>query len=393
MMADRATAAGVTLNVLAKDASEPAAQVVREPMLGDEKDVATLRAAFSRAKVVTFENEFIDVDLLRRGGEGTSVRFAPSLDIMARLQDKLQQKQLLQTLSIATAPWEAVSPLSFSAAQARWPQGIVLKWAKLGYDGKGTLILPPTTGPGVSPSLDAELQVRFEFFWHAAQQRSVRVFAEQLIPFEREVAMVAVRSAAGDFSHYPLVISEQQHGMCVRVRGPAVHLGVPAACEAQAAEALRKIADHLGYVGVLACEFFVTREGHMLVNEIAPRVHNTGHYTMDACPVSQFENHLRAVCGQKIVVPKCAAFFAMHNLIGPPGGSRSDGQRMNWTPGRSLMLHWYGKREIKADRKMGHLNSVAQSEYELIEKEQLMESAAAEWATFVLRQSSAPATE
>ena len=387
MLADRATAAGVTLSVLAKDAAEPAAQVVREPILGDEKNVATLREAFSRAKVVTFENEFIDVELMRRASEGTAVRFAPSLDIMARLQDKLQQKQLLSTLSIATAPWDEVAPLSLLEAKGRWPQGIVLKWAKLGYDGKGTLILPSTKEQGNSLSRlsrEQDLKARFDTFWQGAQQRGVRVFAEELIPFEREVAMVAVRSAAGEFSHYPLVISEQQHGMCVRVRGPAVRLGVPVAFETQAADALRKIADHLSYVGILACEFFVTPDGRMLVNEIAPRVHNTGHYTMDACLVSQFENHLRAVSGHAIVKPDCTPFFAMHNLIGPEGVTRSDGQQMAWTPSHSLMFHWYGKGEIKSGRKMGHLNLVASSVNELRAQEQVMDKAAAEWATFVL---------
>jgi len=160
------------------------------------------------------------------------------------------------------------------------------------------------------------------------------------------------------------VISEQKNGICKEVMGPAIHLGVSPDLQERAREAVRKIAKDVGLVGSFGIEFFESRSGKLLVNEIAPRVHNTGHYTQNAYPVSQFENHWRALLGLPLFDPLAqpdasAPFFAMLNLLGPQGVSRDSAASPLPIAGAHSQLHWYGKKEIRPGRKLGHLNGTA----------------------------------
>jgi 5-(carboxyamino)imidazole ribonucleotide synthase len=236
-----------------------------------------------------------------------------------------------------------------------FPTGRVFKWARLGYDGKGVFLVQP--GDTRSGALES--------FFREAANRGVPIFCEERVEFKRELAMVAALSTQGEFKHWPLVVSDQSGGICRKVLGPATALGISQAAETYAREACEKLARAVGLVGVFAVEFFETATGELSVNEIAPRVHNTGHYTQDASRTSQFENHWRAVLGLPLGETTTSAGFVMINLIGPPGPARLVSRETIAKPGAEGVLHWYKKKEIRTGRKMGHLNGRVEQVSEL----------------------------
>jgi 5-(carboxyamino)imidazole ribonucleotide synthase len=303
----------------------------------------------ARAPTVIFENEFVDCDLLERAGKPHGVRFVPGLAAIRELQDKILQKRRLEQLGIPTAAWlpigEGEEPAAFLArAGQRFSRGFVLKWARMGYDGKGVLVVGSSSSAA-------------ETFVSEAASRGIPVYAEEKIAFRRELAILSVYSTKGEQAHYPLVVSVQREGICRTVTGPATGLGVAEGLEKEAREAAVKLARSIDLFGAFALEFFETEAGQLLVNEIAPRVHNSAHYTQDSARTSQFENHLRAALGMPLGDTACTPAFAMVNLIGPPGASRLS-LPASLGPG---ILHWYGKRDLRPGRKMGHLNGASES--------------------------------
>lgn len=288
------------------------------------------------------------------------MRFIPGIQTLYLLQDKLRQKEILLRLEIPFAPYWKMPK---DSEPVRWclelreslGHDLVLKWAKLGYDGKGTLIL-------VGDASDHQKSI--SSFVKKALALGVDVFAEKKIGFKRELAILGVYSTQGEFKHYPLVISEQENGICKRVRGPAVLLGVDPKLEKLAMEYAEKLARELSseepFGGVFAMEFFETEKGELLVNEIAPRVHNTGHYSIDASQTSQFENHWRGVLGMPLGACSSQGVFAMLNLLGVD--KKVQGLP---NPTSRLHLHWYGKSEMRSGRKMGHLTAVGESESDM----------------------------
>jgi 5-(carboxyamino)imidazole ribonucleotide synthase len=214
MLALAAAPLGVETLPLTDSAEDPAAQVCREAVHGSVNDRQALRRVLSRCRIALFENEFVDTALIREAAQGLEVRFAPSLEVIHRLQDKLRQKELLRELGIAAVAHLAM-PVDVQADEVaalrwvsglanRWPHGFVLKWAQLGYDGYGTWI-------SSRDRQDAEASLRE--FLAKARSRGVSVFAEEKIDFARELAIVACRSTTGELATYPLVISEQEQGV------------------------------------------------------------------------------------------------------------------------------------------------------------------------------------
>jgi 5-(carboxyamino)imidazole ribonucleotide synthase len=174
-----------------------------------------------------------------------------------------------------------------------------------------------------------------------------------------EYAMVGVRSINGDFIYYPLVETHQRNGVCRHIVGPATAFGAKSSLEVASAKICKKIAEELKIVGTFAIEFFLDPAGQLLVNEIAPRVHNTGHFTQNIFATSQFENHLLAVLGSRLIQPETPNFFAMYNFLGPDGvfGTVSAPIPKVQSNGQSnVHLHWYGKSGISPRRKLGHIN-------------------------------------
>ena len=221
---------------------------------------------------------------------------------------------------------------------------VVLKWTRQGYDGKGTFLFHSKR----------DLSRAIAFCKKGLAEKSAQVYAEAWIPFRRELALVSCANEQEQV-FYPLVVTEQENGMCRRVSGPATQCGVSPQLEKQAQRMASQMAQELGILGAFAVEFFETRAGRLLVNEIAPRVHNSGHFSMNACPTSQFENHLRGVLGMPLGDTQANAGFAMLNLITPVGSRRTAIPEAS----HEVHLHWYGKREFIPGRKLGHLNAVA----------------------------------
>lgn len=369
MLAQAAKGLGLDVRALAGRADDPAARVC-PAVVGPFEEARVLRQFLSQVGTVAFENEFLDTAYLARiAGEFTDVRFHPTLAVLERLQDKRNQKQLLDRLSIATAPWKDVPDVdSLGAVLKQFPEGCVLKWARLGYDGKG-LFFPAS----------AKVEKAAETFVAQALARGSRVYAESKVPFKRELAIVAVRSITGELTSYPLVHSKQDQGVCALVTGPATGLGNSADQESKAVEYAKRLAEALDYVGVLALELFEREDGVLLVNEIAPRVHNSGHYSQDAAPASQFENHWRALLGMPLGKTRSRGFFAMWNLLGPPGFSLDALRAPAPQAPAGAHLHWYEKTEIRPRRKMGHLNATAATSEELARRVTELERADRIW--------------
>ena len=348
MLALSAIPLGVRPIILTGDSSSPAGQTSPLFVRGHIDSRDDLHALLSQVDGAVIESEFVNCDLLESTGLANKV--VPSISVIRVLQNKLEQKNLLQHLKIPTSPlFEQGSQETQSWLKSISDNGtrpIVLKFATLGYDGKGVLVL---RGSGAS-----DLEAASDFV-ALATKRKIAVYAEDLVEFDRELAMLAVRRKDGEFKTWPLVISEQKNGICDRVTGPATSLGVPKAHEVAAGIACEKIASHLGIVGVFAVEFFLGVDGTLLVNEIAPRVHNSGHYSQNAGCTSQFENHWRAALDLSLGSTDTMPFFAMQNILGP---AEITSKECAHVPKGSEMahVHWYAKRGISPGRKLGHLN-------------------------------------
>lgn len=360
MLADAAERIGVTPIILAASPEDPAPQRHSGAVFGSAQDPKVLEQFFSQAQMVIFENEFVDCGILREAAKDLDIRFIPSLETLSLFQDKIQQKKLLNQAGVPTAEFfvlglaDQIPPSDLlgvvTAACERFGGSCVLKWSRMGYDGKGVLPVDLT-------QLDLK---RIESFFKQAASKNSEIYAERKIPFKRELAVIAAYSITGEFSAYPLVISEQKEGVCSLVYGPACTLGVPNELEKAAHEYAKKVGQLGKLNGIYALEFFETEKGQLLVNEIAPRVHNSGHYTQNAAMTDQFENHLRACLGLTLGATSSTGVFAMHNLLGPDVHLSGVEVPMPATSENSF-LHWYGKKEIRLHRKLGHLNGYSKA--------------------------------
>ncbi len=334
MLALSAHPLGLSIKVLATHAGDPAAQVVNEAMLGSLSDERVLRKFLSEVDFVTFESEFVDTSLLSNCLPAHAQVF-PSLTSIDKIQDRLSQKRLLDLLKIPTSPWLPVdSAADLAKASATFKQGFVLKQRRFGYDGNGTFVFrdPKKYDPSVL------LKSKFGFI------------AEEFVDFKRELATSFVRSRKGEFMALPLVESVQKEARCFSVSGPVRHAKI-----AKLNSSFKRLLKELDYVGILAVEIFDTARG-LVVNELAPRVHNSAHYSQDALTCDQFEYHLRAGLGWPLPrVELIRPGFAMVNLIG------EGHKEIRLSQSATGKLHWYGKIENRPGRKLGHINVIDKS--------------------------------
>ena len=300
--------------IFTDDLENPALKRGKNYVLGKLSDRDKLQAFLRRCDVVAFENEFLDTKTLLQALEGGADPFRPSLKTLAALQDKLSQKRIFQNLGLASARFREFSRdpktlrLELSETAKIFGNSYVLKWSRQGYDGKGVLLLCDQSETSLEKA---------ENFVNEGSARNAEVYAEERIQFTRELALLSAFSSHSDFVFYPLVVSEQDQGICDRVIGPATSLGVHSQLEHQARACAEILAREFDLVGVFAIEFFEDANGHLLINEVAPRVHNSGHFSQDASTCSQFENHLRGVLGLPLGSTHSSEFFAMCNLLGP----------------------------------------------------------------------------
>ena len=339
MLVQAATQRQVPIAVQTSDAGDPAAGLASRLVSADPRDVAGTRELVVGCDGVTFENEWVNIDALLPL-EKQGVRFHPSLAALSPLVDKISQRRLLDDLAIPSPPW---CPLSLiSPAQPALPQGwtfpVMAKASRGGYDGKGTVVLP---------DVDALAQLL----------RSVTAddwLLESWVDYELELALVVSRDQRGRIRHLPMVQTHQHHQVCDWVLAPApVDPSVAALAYNVAASLMTK----LSYVGVLALEFFYGPAG-LQVNEIAPRTHNSGHFSIEACTSSQFDQQLCIAAGLPVPEPELKSRGAlMVNLLGlnPDRHAPLDQrlQELEATPG--VHLHWYGKTPETPGRKLGHV--------------------------------------
>ncbi|WP_237483541.1 5-(carboxyamino)imidazole ribonucleotide synthase [Vibrio hippocampi] len=298
--------------------------------------------AIEQADVITAEFEHIPHDVLESCEK--SGKFLPSTDAIKAGGDRRIEKQLLDNAEVKNANYAVInSKQDFQAAIESVGIPMVLKSALGGYDGKGQWRLK---------SVDQVDTIWEEMAQCIAESNNQAIVAEEFVPFQREVSLVGARNRQGDLAIYPL--AENVHTNGVLTLSTAID---EPELQAQAAQMFTAVAESLDYVGVLALEFFDVN-GQLLVNEIAPRVHNSGHWTQQGADTCQFENHLRAVCDMPLGTTEAVRATSMVNILG------QDQVPMQVHQLAGCHVHWYGK-EKRAGRKMGHINVSAANRAEL----------------------------
>ncbi|HET7735318.1 MAG TPA: 5-(carboxyamino)imidazole ribonucleotide synthase [Nocardioidaceae bacterium] len=354
MMAQSAVGLGLPLRLLAEGPGVSAAQVVVDTTVGDYRELADLRAVAEGCAVVTFDHEHVPTEHLETlTAEGHACRPGPKALVNA--QDKGVMRATLTALGVPCPRHALVtgrSELDDFAATVGYP--FVLKTVRGGYDGKGVWVVD---------TVEEAEQVLAE-----AAASGVGVLAEEKVDFARELSALVARSPSGQVAAYPVVESVQRDGICWEVVAPAPDLPEDRAVEAQ--QIAMRIADSLDVTGVLAVELFETTDGRILVNELAMRPHNTGHWTQDGAVTSQFENHLRAVMDLPLGSPEARApWTVMVNILGGSAGRLYDGYPHAFARDPRLKVHLYGK-DVKPGRKVGHVNAYGDDLDEVRERAQ-----------------------
>ena len=339
MFAIAARRMGYRVHTFSPDYDTPTGQIADVEVRRSYDDLDAVREFASKVDVVTFEFENVSHACAEAAAGVTPVR--PAGSVLHTTQNRKREKQFLARQGLPVAEFAVVnSPQELRDAVMRVGTPSVLKTAGFGYDGKGQTKITADT------DLDAA--------WVATG--CSESILESFVDFECEVSVIAARGADGTMQHYGVVRNDHARHILDVTSAPAA---VSPAVHAEAVDIARTIMTALDVVGVMCVEFFLTRSGRLVVNEVAPRPHNSGHYTVDACLTSQFEQQLRAVCGLPLGSPELLRPAAMANLLGdlwtPQGPPRWE--RALAMP--EVKLHLYGKTEPRPGRKMGHLTALA----------------------------------
>jgi 5-(carboxyamino)imidazole ribonucleotide synthase len=339
MFAIAARRMGYRVHTYSPDLDTPTGQIADLEVVAPYDDLDSVASFARRVSVVTFEFENVPAPTAQAAASCAPVR--PSGAILHTTQQRIREKAFLKNAGLPMTPYREVrSPEDLEQAVAELGLPAVLKTAAFGYDGKGQFLI------GSRDQLAAA--------WNAIGR--LEAVLEAFIDFEREISVVAARGEDGQFVHYGAIENQHSRHILDISIAPA---RVLADVANEAVEIARCVLERLGVVGVLCVEFFVTRDGKLLINELAPRPHNSGHLTVDACVTSQFEQQLRAVCGLPLGSTAMHRPAAMANLL---GDQWSKGEP-DWRAACSfpdVKLHLYGKLEPRPGRKMGHLTALNQ---------------------------------
>ena len=340
MMGDGSKKLGLELIVQTPKVDDPAVSIAEDTVFAAVDDAGATEILGTQSDVITFENEFVNLDalfLLEKQG----MCFRPGLSALSPLLDKYEQRCYLQDLGLPVPQFVAIAKsdksenIESQITDFSFP--VVLKARRHGYDGQGTYIINDLASLS---TLVNESQTPF--------------LVEEFVPFSKELAIIAARGVDGEIVTYPVVETQQEQQVCRRVVAPADI--TPEQAEEIVAIA-KTILTNLEVVGVFGIELFMTADGKILINEIAPRTHNSGHFSIDACETSQFEQHLRAVAGLPLQSTRLKFPGAvMINLLGYEN-SQSDYQekREQLAAIPQAHLHWYEKSESRPGRKLGHI--------------------------------------
>lgn len=338
MMQPAATALGVRLHVLADSENDSAAKVIPTVSLGDYRDDKTVEQLTQNSDVLTFEHEHVPSDVLHHLSQN-GANLQPPPAALRFAQNKLTMRQKMQELQIPSPDWELVTDLeqieAFRAAHGGYA---VIKAPTGGYDGRGVLLAGPET----------DLNECVEWL-----STSGELLVEQKVDFVRELAVLVARSPSGQNAVWPVAETRQTDGICDVVIAPAPNLNDPLADIAT--RSALTIADALGVTGVMAVEGFETADGQFLVNELAMRPHNSGHWTIDGSTTSQFEQHLRAVLDLPLGDTHTKApVTVMVNVLGADHPHMYPAYRHVMARDPEIKIHMYGK-EVRSGRKVGHV--------------------------------------
>ena len=358
MMGEAAEELGIKLFVQTPSKNDPAVSRAVETIFAPIDDAVATAKLANLCDVITFENEFInlpELQLLAQKG----VCFRPSLDSLAPLLDKYDQRCYLQQIGLPVPRFTTLSPGTETLSPYGFP--VVLKARRHGYDGQGTFILPDRSS--------------LQKTWQRLSQPEMLL--EEFVPFTKELAVIAARNTQGEIVVYPVVETYQKNQVCRWVIAPA---DISAQVQSKVKAIAHTLLSQLQYVGVLGIELFLTPQEEVLVNEIAPRTHNSGHYTLDACYTSQFEIQLRAVTSMDLGSPDLKFPGAvMVNLLGYDHfGHDYQDKLAEIATIPQTHIHWYGKKEFRLGRKLGHV-TVLLSEAERHLGQQLSQKIEAIW--------------
>lgn len=337
MFAIAARRMGYRVHTFSPDQDTPTGQIADVEVTASYDDLDAVAAFARRVSVVTFEFENVPAPTAQAAENCAPVR--PSGSILHTTQQRIREKGFLKRAGLPVTPYREVRSLEdLERAISELGAPAVLKTAAFGYDGKGQFLI--------------HTRERLAEAWSAIGRQEAVL--EAFIDFEREISVVAARGDDGQFVHFGAIENQHKRHILDLSIGPA---RVSDQIGSDAVEIARCVLERLGVVGVLCVEFFVTRDGKLLINELAPRPHNSGHLTVDACVTSQFEQQLRAVCGLPLGSTAMHRPAAMANIL---GDLWSNGEP-DWSAAcafADVKLHLYGKLEPRPGRKMGHLTAL-----------------------------------
>jgi len=338
MFAMAARRLGYRVHTLAPEHDTPTGQIADVEVVASYDDIDAVRALAKGVDVVTFEFENVSAVAADAAAQHAIVR--PSGRALAIAQHRIREKTFLAEHGIPVTPFAPVrSEAELASALAAVGCPAVLKTAAFGYDGKGQIAIAG--------------QDQIAAAWESLGRREA--ILEAFLDLDREISVIGARGVSGEWSHFGVIENAHRHHILDVSVSPA---DVSAATSALAVDLTRRIVDALDFVGLLCVEFFVTRDGRLLVNELAPRPHNSGHLTFDACRTSQFEQQVRAICGLPLGSTEQLQPAAMANLL----GDLWEAGEPDWAAALrcpTVKLHLYGKTTARPGRKMGHLTALA----------------------------------
>lgn len=353
MFATAARRMGYVIAVWDPDPEAPAHRIADYSLVRPFTDADARTEFTQRVRAVTYEWENVPADLCEQLERDLPVR--PSSRVLRVIQDRIEQKTFLRSHGLAVPTFFAISSPDELGRQTMPPYPLVCKTATAGYDGKGQWkILRAEDCPAVQQELDRSMRP------------GSRWILEEWLPFEREVSVLVVRGVDGASRTYPVVENVHEGGILRQTTVPA---DVTASVSVQVATMAEEAVRALDGVGVFCVELFLMSDGRVLINEVAPRPHNSGHYSLDACTVSQFEQQVRTLCGLPLGEIRLLSPAVMLNLIGDEvrlATAAPAAQELLGEPG--AVVHLYGKRVIRPKRKMGHVSFLASTRAEALTK-------------------------
>lgn len=333
MMAQVASGEDIDLLIQTPLASDSAVSLASKTIFGTIDDFKATEILAQYCDVITFENEFVNLGELQKLAD-KGVTFYPRLSSLSPLLDKYDQRCFLESQGLPVPYFKAYESMS-DFDSFSFP--LVLKTRRHGYDGQGTIIIESKADlMTILPKFD-----------------SIPLLIEEFVPFDRELAVIGVRNIQGEIKIYPVVETYQKNQVCRWVIAPTM---LNPSQQETINSIVQKLLISLDYVGVLAIELFLTKNGEVLVNETAPRTHNSGHYTLDACVTSQFAMQLQAVTGKKLgSVDLKSSGALMVNLLGFENADSDYKEKREKIEAMGTFVHWYDKNESRPGRKLGHV--------------------------------------